>query len=93
MLLTKYYLRRKRLMVLLAIQLLQNEENTQIERTCRVRDIFKKRKEQGAFNNLICEMQLSDPQKYENYLRMTADQFKALLQLIGPSLQKDFEQM
>ncbi|KAK9752622.1 hypothetical protein QE152_g4138 [Popillia japonica] len=35
-------------------------------------------------------MQLSDPQKYENYLRMTADQFKAfLLQLIGPSLQKD----
>lgn len=40
-----------------------------------IRDIFKNRKQQGAYHNLFNEMKLTDTQKYFNYLRMSSESF------------------
>lgn len=53
-----------------------------------VRTIFLQRKAQGDFHNLIKEMQVSDPAKHLNYMRMTACQFEALLQKVGAKITK-----
>lgn len=53
-----------------------------------VRDIFKNRRRQGAYQNLLNEMRLLDQPKYFNYLRMTSDKFNILLGIVGPKLTK-----
>ena len=53
-----------------------------------VREIFKNRKTQGDYHNLVAEMRLSDPEKYFNYFRMSQEQFQNLLQLVGPLIEK-----
>jgi len=35
-------------------------------------------------DNLVVEMQLDDPDKYFNYLRMSHETFEELLRLVGP---------
>lgn len=55
-----------------------------------VRDIFKNRKSQGAYYNLIEEMRLTDTEKYFNYLRMSPELFQNLVQLVGPSIQRPY---
>lgn len=53
-----------------------------------IRDIYKKRKSQGAFHNLIQEMRLTDSERFINYLRMSSETFDKLLSIVGPSLKK-----
>lgn len=43
---------------------------------------------QGAYHNLLQEMRLTDQEKYFNYLRMSSDIFKKLLEIVGPRLTK-----
>lgn len=66
------------------------KRNKTSRRSCAVREIFKKRKDHGAFHNLIMEMRLYDTEKYFNYLRMSPEEFDLLLSKIGPSLQKKY---
>ena len=40
-----------------------------------VRAIFRRRREQGNFHNLLQEMRLSDPECHFNYLRMAKETF------------------
>lgn len=51
-------------------------------------NIFFKRKSQGAYHNLLLEMRLTDKEKYFNYLRMSAETFNLLLDIIGPKLRR-----
>lgn len=43
---------------------------------------------QGASDNLVVEMQITDREKFFNYFRMTPEVFEELLTLIGPRIQK-----
>lgn len=38
--------------------------------------------------NVLAEMRLKDPSSFQNYLRMTTDQFDKLLNIVGPSITK-----
>lgn len=55
-----------------------------------VRPIFRleRRRLQGASDNLVLEMQLNDPNKYLNYLKMSSETFQRLLALVGPGITK-----
>ncbi|XP_024893524.1 uncharacterized protein LOC112468536 isoform X2 [Temnothorax curvispinosus] len=55
-----------------------------------VRPIFteERRLAQGDSNNLLVEMQLTDPEKYFNYLRMSSTIFNELLKIVGPLIEK-----
>lgn len=53
-----------------------------------VRDIFKKRREQGDFTNLVREMRLGDQGRHFNYFRMSPEKFDALLQKVSDSITK-----
>ncbi|XP_024885604.1 protein ALP1-like [Temnothorax curvispinosus] len=55
-----------------------------------VRPIFteERRLAQGDSNNLLVEMQLTDPEKYFNYLRMSSTIFNELLKIVGPLIKK-----
>ncbi|XP_018402561.1 PREDICTED: putative nuclease HARBI1 [Cyphomyrmex costatus] len=56
-----------------------------------VRPIFTERRRllQGDSDNLIMEMRLEDPNKYFNYLRMSAVIFNELLNIVGPLIEKE----
>ncbi|KMQ86318.1 nuclease harbi1-like protein [Lasius niger] len=43
---------------------------------------------QGASDNLVVEMQITDREKFFNYFRMTPEIFEELLTLVGPRIQK-----
>ncbi|XP_024877298.1 uncharacterized protein LOC112458093 [Temnothorax curvispinosus] len=44
---------------------------------------------QGASDNLVVEMQITDREKFFNYFRMTPEVFEELLTLVGPRIQKE----
>ncbi|XP_018403201.1 PREDICTED: putative nuclease HARBI1 [Cyphomyrmex costatus] len=64
--------------------------NKRPKRKMWVRSIFSEQRRllQGASNNLIVEMQLSDKEKYFNYLRMSPTMFNELLTIVGPRIEK-----
>lgn len=76
------------LLSLLLLSLQKCKRKTQKPRRFWVRDIFKNRKIQGAYHNLLNEMRLTDQEKYFNYLRMSNDVFQKLLNIVGPKLTK-----
>ena len=47
-------------------------------------DIFKERKTNDAYNNVVREMCLGDREFYFKYMRMSPDWFDHLLSLIDP---------
>lgn len=52
------------------------------------RNIYKRRSSQGDYHNLLQEMRLTDKEKYFNYLRMSCDTFKELLNIVGPKIKR-----
>ena len=52
------------LLFLLLLRRRKLRERAKRKRTCWVRDIFRKRKEQGDYNNLVRELQLADREFY-----------------------------
>ena len=49
-----------------------------------VRDIFKVRKKEGVYNNLVQEMHLGDRESYFIFMRIFPDRLQQLLSLIEP---------
>lgn len=43
----------------------------------------------GSSNNLLVELELYDREKYFNYLRITPELFYQLLNIVGPSIEKN----
>lgn len=48
----------------------------------------KKLRERFGHQNLLAEMRLQDPNRFRNYLRMSAAMFDKLLNIVGPSITK-----
>ncbi|GIY40109.1 protein ALP1-like [Caerostris darwini] len=76
--------RKKRTIAILSLLALNPKK-----RRCWVREIYKNRRLQGASENLIEEMRLSDTESFFNFLRMTPAQFDHLLTLVGPIISKN----
>ena len=55
-------------------------------RSCYVRQLNIRRKENGENHDLIQEMRLIDPERHFIYFRMSKDLFDERLQAIGPFL-------
>lgn len=51
-----------------------------------MKEIYKRRERQGAYNNLIQEMRLSDQESFFNFYRMTPQMFDNLLSIVGPAI-------
>lgn len=68
------------LVFLLALRRRQRKK----KRSMWVRPIFKLRRQQGEYHNLLQEMRLSDPDSHFRYLRMSKQRFDNLLAMVGP---------
>lgn len=81
---------QKLLKLYLLYRRMKKREKESIQRRFWVRPIFTMRQRmlQGASNNLIKEMEISDPDKYIEYLRMDVSRFNELLNLIKPKIKK-----
>lgn len=81
---------QKLLKLYLLYRKMKKREKESIQRRFWVRPIFTMRQRmlQGASNNLIKEMEISDPDKYIEYLRMDISRFNELLNLIKPKIKK-----
>ena len=80
--------RREKLHVLLTVALYQRRrrQRKRKARTVWVREIFKRRKTQGEFHNLVQEMRLCDRESHFKYFRMTRERFDHLLSLVRYNL-------
>ena len=47
-----------------------------------VRPIYRMRRQQGDFHNLLQEMRLNDAESHFKYLRMSKEKFDSLLQMV-----------
>ena len=67
--------------VLLLSLLFRRRRNRKAKRgrSMWVRPIFRRRKQQGEYHNLVQEMRLSDPESHFRYLRMSRERFDCLL--------------
>lgn len=72
----------------LLILLYYNRHLRRPQRSVWVREIFKKRRQQGDYHNLIQEMRLGDKDKHFNYFRMSSQQFDELLGIVSPYITK-----
>lgn len=61
-----------------------------IRKSVGVCQIFKLRKTQGAYNNLVAEMRLHDHKKFRNYHRMSVEDFDKLVGKVSPFILKKF---
>lgn len=83
-------MRQKLLKLYLLYRRMKMREEQNIQRRIWVRPIFtvRQRMLQGASNNLIKEMENSDPDKFIEYLRMDSSTFNELLNLIKLKIEK-----
>lgn len=51
-------------------------------------ELFKMRKEQGAYHNLVIQMRNGDPKRFRNYHRMSVEDFVLLVEKIRPYISK-----
>ena len=51
-----------------------------------IRPIYKKRKEQGDYHNLLQELRLNDTESHFRYLKMSKERFDLLLSMVHHSV-------
>jgi hypothetical protein len=59
-----------------------------VKRTCWVKEWVRRRDKQGAYTQLIRELQLEDAQQFRNFTRMSAVELQSLVNLLGPVIGK-----
>ena len=69
-------------LLLLAWQRRRTKRRKKIRRTMWVRPIFRRRRHQGEYHNLLQEIRLSDPESHFKYLRMSKERFDCLLSMV-----------
>ncbi|XP_048238779.1 uncharacterized protein LOC125376958 isoform X2 [Haliotis rufescens] len=62
--------------------------NVKKERSCWTKDWILRRDMQGAYNNLIKELEIEDEQSYYNFFRMGKESFNHLLLKVQPKIKK-----
>ena len=59
-----------------------------MKRNCWVKNWVRRRDRQGAYTQLICELQLEDAQQFRNFTRMSAVEVQSLVNMLGPVIGK-----
>ncbi|KAK7794094.1 hypothetical protein R5R35_010296 [Gryllus longicercus] len=72
----------------IAAALVKIEEQKKRRRSLWTRDWILRRKEKGAFANLVQELIAEDPPGFQNYCRLSVTECETLLNLIGPQISK-----
>ena len=67
----------------------KKERETRKKRKMWVQEIYKQRNESGIYQNLVLEMALGDRELYFNYMRISPESFKYLLNVVGPITSKE----
>lgn len=82
-------LRRNRILLTLILNdiAIQKKKNKYKKKRFWVHPFYKLRREHGFFEAVFPTLS-SFPEKFENYIRMSASQFEELLCLIGPDITK-----
>ena len=81
----KKMLRRARRALLLLVLLRRRRARVRRSRSRRstwVRSIFRRRRQQGEYHNLLQEVRLSDPESHFRCLRMSKETFDKLLEMV-----------
>lgn len=71
-----------------AAYLLLEEDEHHRNRRCWVRDWFANREKLGFYANLLPALRNRDADLYENFVRMSGEDFDFLLELVTPLIQK-----
>jgi hypothetical protein len=81
--------RKRRLVALLSIYLILGRRKRLLEKKKRIwrKPWFSHHDEQGAFNNLLPELEVDD-HSYRGFLRMSKQQFDNLVTLVGPVVER-----
>lgn len=67
---------------------LRVEERKRRKKRMWVRDWIDRRREYGAYTNLLNELKIEDSLQFRNFIRMSAVELEDLLCLVGPKIQK-----
>jgi len=59
-----------------------------VKRKCWVKNWVRRRERQGAYTQLIRELQLEDAQQFRNFTRMSAVEVQSLVNMRGPVIGK-----
>jgi hypothetical protein len=54
-----------------------------VKRKCWVKNWVRRRDQQGAYTQLICELQLEDAQQFRNFTRLSAVEVQNLVNMLG----------
>ena len=79
---------RKRQAAAAAVILIHYKQQKKRKRRWWVRPWLARRNAMGAYNNLMREISLEDPQQFRIFLRMTTDSLEEILRLVGPLISK-----
>lgn len=82
--------RRRAIAAYLLLKKRNNERSRRTIRKIGTCEIFKYRKQQGAYHNLVQEMRLKDEKKFWNYHRMSTKDFDFLLEKLSPIISKSY---
>ena len=85
-----FYRKRAVAAFVLALVLDEDDEfrNKRRKRKRATRQWIQRRQERGVYHQLVQELALEDPQGYRNFLRLTKEQFRYVVNRVGPSLEK-----
>jgi len=73
---------KRKAFVALLLLLNDKEKNSKKSRSIWVKNIYKRRKEKGSYENLIKELALEDSENYRRYLRMDTTTFLNIVESI-----------
>jgi len=59
-----------------------------VKRKCWVKNWVRRHDRQGAYTQLIRELQLEDAQQFRNFTRMSAVEVQSLVNMLGPVIDK-----
>jgi len=59
-----------------------------VKRKCWIKNWVRRHDRQGAYTQLICELQLEDVQQFRNFTRMSAVEVQRLVNILGPVIGK-----
>ena len=80
--------RKRKFMLLILMQLLEEDPPATIERRVWTREWIKRREELGAYHTLFRELAAEDTLGFGEYMRMPHAKFQALVEVVGPLLTK-----
>ena len=80
--------RKRKFMLLILMQLVDDDPPATIERRVWTREWIKRREELGAYHTLFRELAAEDTLGFGEYMRMPHSKFLELVEVVGPLLTK-----